>query len=213
MKKYYIACSLILSMYLWAGCSKDNEPSKESTEVKGTFKVDKIKGEVRYGYVYYEDNKGGVEYSFYDKDILKYLDIEPDELDEEFTSIFFYYDADCSRIEDIELGYKVNYLKETGNTYVCEKYADRYLNFSASKGIVRCSSNSIPVIGYELGNIEELGSLDASFSVEGTPKDITDLANAYTRGIEVREITDSKEIAYLKSIKGKFKAHISKYQL
>lgn len=208
-----MAYLLILSLCFFAGCGDDDEPSKGSSEVKGSFKVDGIKGEVKYGYVYYEDSNGCAEYSFFDKNILKYMDADSGEFDQEFTSIFFDYDDDCSEVEDLELTYKVNFYRETGRVYACERNVDSYLNFSVSKRRVKCSSNSIPVIGYHYGYNGEFGTFYASFSVEGIPEDITYLINDYSRGIEVREVTDSKEIKFLKSIREKVKTRINKSQL
>lgn len=154
---------------------------------------------------------GSAEYSFYDRNVLKYIDQELEDIDVEFTSIFFYHDAYYNKIDYVGLTYKVNYYKETGKIYESqEEDTYKFVDFSASKDKIKCSSISIPVTGYNLSNNRELGTFDASFSVEGKPKDITDIVDDYdTRGITIIEITDNKEIAFLKAMRMKAKAIVN----
>lgn len=210
MKVYFYACVLMLSLSIVVGCNKSDEPAGKDSNVKGNFLVENVKGEVKYGYVYYEDD-GSAEYSFYDRNVLKYIDQELEDIDVEFTSIFFYHDAYYNKIDYVGLTYKVNYYKETGKIYESqEEDTYKFVDFSASKDKIKCSSISIPVTGYNLSNNRELGTFDASFSVEGKPKDITDIVDDYdTRGITIIEITDNKEIAFLKAMRMKAKAIVN----
>lgn len=204
MTKHFLPFAILLTLCCLGGCSKDDDSSDVGSDVQGYFRVDGIEGQVKYGYVYYDDS-GIAEYGFYDKNVLDYIGMDFEELDVEFSSISFYYHP-VYQIEDLYFGYKVNYAKESGKVYESEGTPDDYLEFSTNNGNVKCSSTSIPMTGYDIRDDRELGTFNASFSINGQPLDVSDLVDDYdTRGIEVTQVNDSKEIAFLRSLRAKVK--------
>lgn len=200
MKKLILACAFILCISVLGGCSKDDGPS--SAKVKGSLKVDGKKADLKYGYFYYEDDE--IEYIFCDKDVLKYMDEDGDvKTGVEFTALWLVYDEDISNIAYMGIDFKVN--NKGGGTYYEYPDADAYnhLSFSAKNGSVKSSSNSIPVVAYDFDE-NEIGSSNASFSVEGKTMDLYEYfsdRDDNTRSIPVTEVTDQKQISILRSLR------------
>ncbi len=204
MKKVFMACALILSLCFMGGCSKDDGPSS-GAKVKGNFKVDGKKVDLKYGYVYYGDTY--TEYNFFDRDMLKYSNYEIEEMDFDYSCLWISYDNRISQVDEISLEYKINDYKETG-TYYDNDDDDiyKYLSFSDNNGKVKFSSKSIPLKKYNY-DYKKLGEYQGSFSVDGKTKDIYDNEEDFfdTRGIIVTEISTPKEISFIKSLRHKHK--------
>lgn len=197
-----MACALILSLCFIGGCSKDDdEAGSGSSKVKGNVEIEGHKFEVKYGYKIYDEEEYGVEYAFYDKDMLKYAGQENPNL--EFSAIvFFSEEYNLDAIEAIGIAYKTNLYNETGLGYETEydevDFYD-YGNFSESKGKVKCSAKKLPMYGFEYDSDNERGLFYANFSIEGSVMNLSDFYEDYsTRGIEIQEVTDPKEVAFLK---------------
>ena len=213
MKNILLACTLIISLCTLGACSKDGDgPGIGKSNVSGNFKVDGKKADLKYGYVIVDDYYNDAEYSFYSIDVLKYVveDKDIEEVNKDFSSLFFSYDYNRSRVTELYFEYNVNYFKKTGFCYDYDgNNPSNYIDFSMNGEKIRCSSTSIPMNKYDFDYDNEYGEFDASFSVEGTPFDVTylDEDNDYysTRGIVVKRVTDAKEIAFLKSLKEKHK--------
>ncbi len=207
MKKILLACALIASLCTLGACSKDDDgPGIGKSNVSGNFKVDGKKADLKYGYIIEESDFA--DYSFYSEDVLKYVEAgkDIDEVNKEISCLFFSFDYDTSRVDELYIGYKANYYKGTGDFYDFEgSNAYDYLDFSEKGNKISCSSKSIPVTKWDFDYDNEYGEYNASFSVEGTPFDATFFEEDYysSRGIAVKKVTDAKEIAFLKSIKEK----------
>lgn len=199
MKNLIFSCAFILCLSVFGGCSKDDGPSA-GAKVDGSVKVDGKKINLKYGYVAYASDYD--EYFFYDIDVMKYADVDFDELDVEYSGLYVSYDNDISNVDEISIDYKINNYEETGSFYTYDGYdAYKYISFSNKSGKVKCSSKSISVDGYSF-NGTYIDSFDASFSVDGKVKDVTDIRDVgdYTRGIEVVEVTDPKQASFLRSL-------------
>lgn len=201
MKKIFLACTLILSLCLIGGCSKDDGPSSGS-KVKGNFKVDGKNVDLKYGYVYYGDTYN--EYYFYEQDMLKYEDEDIDNLDMEISCLCIDYDNKKSRVDYVGFEYKINYYRETGIYYDNEDDdVYEYVSFSAKNGNLKCSSKSISMTKYDYDYNKKRGDYDASFSVNGKVMDVTDFDEEYydTRCLAMTEISDPKQIAFFRSLR------------
>lgn len=203
MKKIILACMVILSLCVTGGCSKDDGPSSGS-KVKGNFKVDGKQVDLKYGYVFYDGDD--TEYSFFDRDMLKYIDEDIEDLDIEYSSLWINYYNRKSKVDYVTLEYKINHYRETG--YYYDNDDDDvwdYVSFSVKNGEVKCSSKSIPVTKYDYEYDKNRGEYDASFSVEGKTMDVTDLEEEYydTRAVALTEVSDPKQITFLKSLRMK----------
>lgn len=189
-------------MSVLVGCSKDDDGPSGSSNTEGNAKVDGKTLNLKYGYAYYGDSF--TEYYFYDKDVMKYIDQDIEELDIELSSLWIDYYPSRSEIKGLALEYKINEYKETGTYYEYEANEDieDYVSFSEKNSYVKCSSKSIPLEGYSY-NDRYLGSFDASFSVEGKVLDVSDyVVDDYsTRAIEVQEVSDAKQLLFLRSLK------------
>lgn len=195
-----MACALILSLCFIGGCSKDDGPSS-GAKIKGNFKVDGKKVDLKYGYVYYDDDY--TEYSFFDIDMLKYSDLETKDMDFEFSCLWVSYDNSISHVDEISIEYKINYSKQTGTYYDFDD-ASRLpdVSLSNTNGKIKCSSKSIPLTKYNFHYNNDFGEYDASFSVEGKAMDMTDFDynNSESRSVIITEVSEPKEIAFLKSL-------------
>ncbi|MDE6697340.1 MAG: hypothetical protein K2K25_10720 [Muribaculaceae bacterium] len=203
MKKVFMACALILSLCYLGGCSKDDEAGSGSSKVKGSVEIEGNKFDVKYGYKIYDDEDYTTEYAFYDKDMLKYVGEETPNV--EFSAIVFFSEENSvDIIEAVGIAYKTNYYNETGLGYETEydevDFYD-YGNFSDSKGKVKCSAKKLPMYGFDWKNENDRGQFYANFSIEGSVKNLSDLfEDNTTRGIEVKEVTNPKEVAFLKQL-------------
>lgn len=205
MKKNFLTYAVILFLCVMGGCSKDDDGPSKGSNVEGNVKVDGNNINLRYGYAYYGSDHS--EYTFSDINLLKYIDEDFEDVDVEYSALAFYYDDYNSEIEDVAINYKINEYRETGYFYEYEEDdADSYVTFSQKNNNVSFSSRSIPMEGYKVSNDKHLGTFNASFSVNGKVKDISDLIDDdySTRSIAVVEVTDTKQIAFLRSI---FKKH------
>lgn len=201
MKKLLLACAIILSLCILGGCSKDDDGPSSGGKVKGIVKVDGKSFDVKYGYRI--DDGDEIEYWFSDKEVLKYLQNDVEGVDVEFSSLLINYSVRTANVDDVVIGYKINNYRETGTYYESARNnnLEKYISFSDNKGTVKCSSEAFLMIGYTYGNDDDLGSFEASFSFEGKTTNIS-LSDAYpdTRSISVTEISEPKQIAFLKSL-------------
>ncbi len=197
-----MACALILSLCFIGGCSKDDdEAGSGSSKVKGNVEIDGKKFDVKYGYKISDES--GATYSFYDKDLMKYAGQENPNV--EFSAIiFFSYENEPDIIEMVGIAYKTNPYNDKGYGYETEydevDFYD-YGSFSESKGKVKCSAKKLPMEGFEYGSENYTGRFYANFSIEGSVKDFSGMYEEYSsRGIEIQEVTDPKEVAFLKRL-------------
>lgn len=203
MKKIIYVCIFILSLGLLAACSKD-EPG-DSSKVNGNFKVDGKKVNLKYGYVFHESSWS--EYTFFDKDILKYLDNE----DFEYSRLFVSYDRNRDMVDEVSIDYKADKSQRKGIYYDNEESSlDQYVRFKETDGKIECSSSNISVEGYD-GNRKYLGIFEASFSVKGHTRDMTDFDHDFSlsESIILTEVTDPAQIAFLKSLNEERKMAVS----
>lgn len=198
MKKLLLACTLTLSLCVLGGCNKDDEPGSGKSNVSGNVKIDGKTINLKYGYYL-----GDEEYYFYDRDILK---LDMDELMKvELSGLAIECEYDSPNTpEFVSVAYKVNDYKETGIEYYCEveDLDGDYISFSNINGKVNCSAKSLPMEGYNLDDEKFLGDFNASISVKGSVNDISDWYDTddySTRGIEMKTVTNPKEIALIKS--------------
>lgn len=183
------------------GCSKDDDGPSKGSNVEGSAKVDGKTINLRYGYAYYGSSY--TEYYFYDKDMMKYIDKDIEDIDVEFSSLWIDYDTRNSEIEGVAIEYKINAYKGKGTIYEYHQDdADISISYSIKNNTVSFSSKSIPLDGYLFDSEDCIGTFKSSFSVEGKVKDISDLDDDYysTRSIEIVEVTDAKQISFLRSL-------------
>lgn len=223
MRKIFFACTLLLSFSVLVGCGKDNddEPgsgngnSGSSNVSSGNVNLGKDSFKAKYAYVVYGSNFDSEydEYIFADKDILKYVDMgeDIDDVDEEFSTVYIDYNSRLSYVDDLYIDYKYNGYRGTGFSFEYEEDEDidEYVSLSISKKNVKVSTKSLPMVRYNerTGNETEC---KVSFSLEGSPLDVSDYADYdddyydYTRAsIEVKEISEPKQVEFLKSFKHK----------
>lgn len=202
MKKFLLVCTVILSLCFIGGCSKDDdEPGSGSSKASGNVKVNGKSFDIKCGYKIKEYAREW-QYMFYDRDILKYVgNTETPNI--EYSCIVF--DCEDDELAFIGIGINVNPNKETGTEYSFDTYDDGdfydYGSFSLKNGTLKTSAKSLPVEGFDINTEKHLGTYNVTFSVEGTPKDVTDIFdydNENTRGIDVELITDPNQIAFLR---------------
>lgn len=200
MLKKLFACICVLALCVLGGCSKDDEPGSGGS-VKGSVKVDGKKFDLKSGYkIVSEDDY--IQYIFYDRDILKYMGSEDVPNIEISCLVLLCEGYSTSDLVYVAIGYKQNPSTNSGWGYEggVEDTFEEYGSFSVKNGNVKCSAKSLPLYGYMLEDEDDyLGQYDATFSVEGKPTDMSDFIDEYsTRGIEIKEVTDPKEVAFLK---------------
>ncbi len=197
-------------MVLTGGCSSNDEPGSGNAKAKGEYKVDGTKVSLKYAYVYSDGDC--YEYNFYDTDILKYLEkgIDPEDIDKEISCLYISYDIELMDVDEVIIDHKINGYRDTGisYSYYNSRGCSEYVDFSSKGSKVNASSKYIPLEGYNYGTNRWIYDCEGSFSVEGNPKDVTYLDDiyeyeAYSRGIEIIEITDQKQISFLKSLRMK----------
>lgn len=200
-----MTCALILSLCFLGGCSKDDDGPESGSvgngSVKGSVKVDGKKFDLKSGYKIIVDDDE-IEYVFYDQDILKYAGAEGTPNIEISCLALVCEGYSTSDLLYVGIGYKQNPSNNTGWGYEggVQGSFEKYGSFSVNKGNVKCSAESLPLRGYILEDDESyLGMYNATFSVDGNPVDMSDFIDEYsTRGIQIVEVTDPNQIAFLK---------------
>lgn len=212
MKKLIFTSGLVLLMALGGACSKDDEPDSGNAKAKGEYEIKGKKYDLKYAYVYVEDDC--YEYSFFDTDVLKYIEKgqDTDEIDKEISSLYISYNRDIMEVDEVIIDHKMNGYRGTGVSY---SYYNRsgcgeYVSFTSKGNKVKAYSESIPLDGYNYGTGRYTGECMGSFSVEGNPKNITYLDDLEeyeksSRGLEFIEITDPNQISFIKHLKIKVK--------
>ena len=207
MKQLLLTYGFILLMILTGGCSKDDEPGSGNAKANGEYVIDGQKFDLKYAYVYVEDDC--YEYSFYDTDVLKYVEKgqDIDEVDKEISSLYISYNTDIMEVDEVIIDHKMNGYRGTGVSY---SYYNRsgcgeYVSFTSKGNKVKAYSESIPLDGYNYGTGRYTGECIGAFSVEGNPKNVTYLDDLeeyenFSRGMEVVEVSDPKQISFLKSL-------------
>lgn len=206
MNKLFLSCAFLLSLCLLGGCGKDNDEEPEggngTSEVEGSYVVDGKIVNLKYAYKMKADS--GTIFLFYDRNVLNYAGSygEPN-IQYSCLEIF------CDRYNEVNLVgivHETNPYKGTGITYVSDFGSndfEDYGTFVINKDKVKCSASSLPMIGYEDDGEIYIGKFNASFSVEGSPLDITGLIeddDYSTRSIETIQVSDGNHIGIPKSL-------------
>lgn len=206
MKQLFLACGLIL-MLLSAGCSKSDEPGGGSgnSTAKGNIEIDGHKANLKYAYIVslYRDT----EYYFSDVDLIKFQGYDWDDID---TKISFLNITFWQSLNEVSILFKFKPNKRNTNgadIYYWNDDASDDLTYTTTEDKVKFEAKNLTMrIEDEVGD-RYLGDCKASFSIEGTPKqlDYVHLLDETGLGIECRSlhttvISDPEQALFLKSL-------------
>ncbi len=208
MKQLFLTCGFVLLMVFAGGCSKDDEPDNGNAKAKGNIEIDGHLVNLRYAYVIEPEDLP--EYFFYDIDVMKFLELGIDDIEENYSCLYVDYDNYENRVTGVSFDYNVNGHTMTGTRYVYHDYngdKNSCVSFSKNKEKVKISSEYLPMIKLDYKTLRPLGDCTAFFSVEGNPKDMSYMDEEYAedRKLYVLEVTHPKQIAFLRSLRTKTK--------
>lgn len=189
MKHVLTTFTIILSLFIATGCSKDDEPSSSDNFCK----IDGKNFTLKYAYLTEETEGSFV--MFTDINILDYIDNNGEFSSNKVMSsvvIDFYSNTPTY----LEIGYKVNPNKGSGDAYYLETSSElSKINFSINGKNVTTNATSISVF-----NFDSEEPCEASFAYDGKMTNVLDLVSySESRGIALTKVSDQKQIAFLKS--------------
>lgn len=208
MKQFLMIFAVVASLCVLGSCSNDDNGLKGG-KVSGNCELDGKKINLKYGYLLLEDDYRTL--VFYDKDVSIYFYTDNEDVPKEdicYLEIENWYNRGKWNIEEVEIGYKINFKKETGTVYDIddESIINEYMTLSLDGSKVACSAYSLPMAKYDIDSGDDLGEAAATFDLSGNLTEVDLDEDEDTRSFELSNnvimtvVSDPQQIARLKAL-------------